>query len=443
MGLKDFSIKHLLGKGSYGSVYKVQRKSDKLEYAMKEVNIKQLNHREREEAVNEIRLLASVQHPNIIRYCEAFLERDSLYIVTDFASKGDLHKRIKKQKTKKRPFSEDVIWRYFAQICSGVQALHAKRVLHRDLKPKNIFLTQADGIQIGDLGCSKLNKKHFAKTQVGTPYYMSPEIWMRRPYNEKSDVWALGCLLYEMVAFHPPFLADDMNALSHKVRNCPPARYSGRWSSDMNGLITRLLSKDPARRPTVSEILAMSCVAKHVDAKAAPTGSNAMLKTIHVPRQMGRGMRMRNLNLPPSCYPGADEGGVSPRPEASPRPRASVASARPKAAAPSQALPQVQQKVPHRPTYAARPGAGAGQQKAGGMQPPARHGGYGGYGQQGHGAYGARPRYSEAAKVYNKRAGGHHHAPAYGQRAQAGHGHGQYHRARAYQARPTRAYRGW
>ena len=103
----------------------------------------------------------------------------------------------------------------------------------------------------------------------------------------------------------------------------------------------------------------------------------------------------------------------------------------------------MQQKVPQRPTYAARAGAG---QKAGGMQAP-RHGGYGGGdGQQGHGAYGARPRYSEAAKVYNKRAGGHaahKQAPAYGQRAQAGHGHGQYHRARPYQARAQRAYRGW
>jgi len=406
---------------------------------MKEVNIKQLNHREREEAVNEIRLLASVEHPNIITYCEAFLERDSLYIVTDFASKGDLHKLIKKQKARKTQFPEEQVWTLLGQICAGVGALHAGKVLHRDLKPKNIFVQRDGGLQIGDLGCSKLNKKNFAKTQVGTPYYMSPEIWMKRPYNDKSDVWAIGCLLFEMIAFHPPFLADDMNALSHKIRNCPPARFSGRWSANLTGLLTRLLSKDPARRPTVAEILAMPQVQAQLPDKSKEQVAKPMLKTIHVPRHMGRGARMNGLQLPAKQYPAADKenagvgnaGPAAHNPPATARCEPTARPTAPPTARPAQARPTGRPTA--RPT--ARPqaplprvprahGAPRAQQQQGYQQ----HGQYRhqGYGQQrkanpGYAHPGYAPRYNDAANIYDRNG----RAQAGGAGAGAGAGYGQ------------------
>ena len=99
--------------------------------------------------------------------------------------------------------------------------LHENKILHRDIKPKNIFLTAADQVKIGDLGCSKFLKKGLARTQIGTPYYMSPEIWMNKSYSDKSDMWSLGCVVHEMCALRPPFVAKDIRGLSHKVRTAP------------------------------------------------------------------------------------------------------------------------------------------------------------------------------------------------------------------------------
>lgn len=111
----------------------------------------------------------------------------------------------------------------------------------QDLKPKNIFLTTGETILIGDFGCSKLVKARFARTQIGTPYYMSPEIWNRRPYDMKSDVWALGCILYEMCQLTPPFLANDMEGLAHKVRTSAAPRISRHYSSDLASLVARMM----------------------------------------------------------------------------------------------------------------------------------------------------------------------------------------------------------
>ena len=156
-----------LGKGSYGSVYKVKRKQDNQFYAIKEVNIKKLQPKEREDAVNEIRIMASIKHKNIVRYCDAFLERDNLYIAMEFAEHGDISRQIDKFKAANKYIKEDTIWSYFIQMCNGLSLMHGRNVLHRDLKPKNIFLTGKNHIRLGDLGCAKFMKSGMARTQIG------------------------------------------------------------------------------------------------------------------------------------------------------------------------------------------------------------------------------------------------------------------------------------
>jgi NIMA (never in mitosis gene a)-related kinase 1/4/5 len=121
--------------------------------------------------------------------------------------------------------------------------MHDRNILHRDIKPKNIFLTGKNHVRLGDLGCAKLMKGGLARTQIGTPYYMSPEIWSNRPYDQRSDMWALGCLLYELAMLAPPFLANDMNGLSHKVKTAPAPRVSKHYSDDLANLVAALLSE--------------------------------------------------------------------------------------------------------------------------------------------------------------------------------------------------------
>jgi NIMA (never in mitosis gene a)-related kinase len=145
----------------------VKRKQDSQHYAIKEVNIKKLQPKEREDAVNEIRIMASIKHKNIVRYCDAFVERDNLYIAMEFAEHGDISRQIDKFKAANKYIKEETIWSYMIQMCNGLGLMHGRNVLHRDLKPKNVFLTGKNHVRLGDLGCAKLMKSGMARTQIG------------------------------------------------------------------------------------------------------------------------------------------------------------------------------------------------------------------------------------------------------------------------------------
>lgn len=109
------------------------------------------------------------------------------------------------------------MWRIFIQVVKGLRSLHRARVFHRDLKSANVFLNRDGTAKLGDMNVSKVAKKGLLYTQTGTPYYASPEVWRDQPYDSKSDIWSLGCVLYESVTLRPPFRADDMAGLYKKV----------------------------------------------------------------------------------------------------------------------------------------------------------------------------------------------------------------------------------
>eukprot|EP00340_Litonotus_pictus_P001762 CAMPEP_0170518360 /NCGR_PEP_ID=MMETSP0209-20121228/4064_1 /TAXON_ID=665100 ORGANISM="Litonotus pictus, Strain P1" /NCGR_SAMPLE_ID=MMETSP0209 /ASSEMBLY_ACC=CAM_ASM_000301 /LENGTH=150 /DNA_ID=CAMNT_0010803889 /DNA_START=118 /DNA_END=567 /DNA_ORIENTATION=+ len=147
--------------------------------------------KEKENALNEVRLLASIYSKQVIGYKEAFFDEEtqSLNIIMEYADDEDLDKKIKQRQKSNYPFKEDEIWFFTIQIIKGLKALHDKNIMHRDLKSANIFLTKEGGIKIGDLNVSKLIKEKFAYTQTGTPYYASPEVWADISYDYKSDMW--------------------------------------------------------------------------------------------------------------------------------------------------------------------------------------------------------------------------------------------------------------
>ncbi|KAA6390615.1 MAG: putative G2-specific protein kinase nimA [Streblomastix strix] len=261
-----------LGKGSYGSVHAVRRIADGKLYALKEINIKSMSFREREDAVNEIRILASFKHPNITRYREAFIENDKLYIVTEYADEGDLLNKIKQAKNIRRYFSEEVIWTYFLQICKAIAFLHSKNVLHRDIKCANMFLSAGRVIKVGDLGVAKIlnSSEALARTSIGTPYYISPEIYDHLPYGPKSDVWSLGCVLYELCMLTRPFEGSSLPSLSRGVRQGKYKPIPSIYSKQMRGIVDACLQVDPKQRPTVAQILSQPmCMEKvaslHID----------------------------------------------------------------------------------------------------------------------------------------------------------------------------------
>ena len=157
-------------------------------------------------------------------------------------------------------FEESEIWRIFIQLVKGLKALHELKILHRDLKSANVFLFSDGSAKLGDLNVSKVAKKGLGYTQTGTPYYASPEVWNDKPYNYKSDIWSLGCVLYEMIMLRPPFRAESMEGLYNKVIKGQYPRISDRFSNDLSNVVGLLIRVDQNARPSCEQILNLNVI---------------------------------------------------------------------------------------------------------------------------------------------------------------------------------------
>ncbi|KAG2349955.1 kinase-like protein [Suillus weaverae] len=267
----------IIGNGSFGIIRKVRRKSDGQVLARKELNFERMSDRDRKQIVAEVNILKDLHHEHIVRYHDRHVDRDAgiLYILMEYCGGGDLSTVIKQAQKYNRPVPEDTIWNYFMQILLALHYCHhpgsngrtgsgtsegdAKRpqILHRDLKPDNVFLDQSNTVKLGDFGLSKaLSQANFANTYVGTPYYMSPELMQERAYDSKSDIWSLGCLIYELCALKPPFHEAKTHAeLSIFIRNgrIPPLPKG--YSQALSSVIKAMLSLNPAMRPSAAQLL--------------------------------------------------------------------------------------------------------------------------------------------------------------------------------------------
>jgi NIMA (never in mitosis gene a)-related kinase len=165
-------------------------------------------------------------------------------------------------------FSEEQILSWFTQICLALKHIHDRKILHRDLKSQNIFLTKRDFVKLGDFGIARVlsNTKSNAKTIVGTPYYLSPEIIENQPYSFKSDIWSLGVLLFEMCALQPPFNATSLHQLAQRIVQGKFDKLPRQYSSSLNSLLAAILVRDPKRRPTINDILKYPMIKRRIDA---------------------------------------------------------------------------------------------------------------------------------------------------------------------------------
>ena len=296
--MNGFEILKKLGDGSYSVVYKVRRKADNNIYALKKVNLQKLKDKEKQNALNEVRILASIKSPFVISYKEAFIEDSdkSLCIVMEYADRGDLYQKIVQFKKNNCLIEETDVWRIFIQMTRGLKALHDLQILHRDLKSANIFLFSDGSAKIGDCNVSKVVYKGLGYTQTGTPYYASPEVWNDQPYDNKSDIWSLGCVTYEMLALHPPFRAESMEGLYNKVTKGQFNRINSRYSNDIFEMIKFLLKVNPIDRPNCAQILAHPLVVKRIEFFKEQEGfkeedfdemdEGKLLKTLRVTKNM-------------------------------------------------------------------------------------------------------------------------------------------------------------
>nr|XP_025978665.1 serine/threonine-protein kinase Nek1 isoform X5 [Dromaius novaehollandiae] len=259
-----------IGEGSFGKAILVKAKENGQQYVIKEINISEMSNKEREESRREVAILANMKHPNIVLYRESFEENGCLYIVMDYCEGGDLFKKINAQKGVL--FSEDQILDWFVQICLALKHIHDRKILHRDIKSQNIFLTKDGTIQLGDFGIARVLNSTLELTRIciGTPYYLSPEICQNKPYNNKSDIWALGCVLYEMCTLKHAFEAGNMKNLVLKIISGSFTPVSMHYSYDLRNLLSQLFKMNPRDRPSVNSILEKNFIAKRVEKFLTP-----------------------------------------------------------------------------------------------------------------------------------------------------------------------------
>ncbi|XP_064880239.1 serine/threonine-protein kinase Nek3 isoform X2 [Oncorhynchus nerka] len=258
--MDGYSVHKVIGEGSFGRALLVQSRINHENYVMKEILLPKTQSKmanTRREAV----LLSRMKHPSIVAFRDSFEGDGHLYIVMEFCGGGDLLQRIQQQRN--ILFSQETILKWFAQMCSGTMHIHDKRVLHRDLKSKNIFLTDDGRVKLGDFGsaCVLNSAKVYAHTYVGTPYYVSPEIWDSKPYNNKSDVWSLGCVLYELCTLRHPFQAPSWKSLIMKVCRGSYPPLPQHLPYELHYLVKQMFKTNPKDRPSLHTILTSHRVA--------------------------------------------------------------------------------------------------------------------------------------------------------------------------------------
>uniref|UniRef100_A0A4W4EVX0 Serine/threonine-protein kinase Nek2 n=1 Tax=Electrophorus electricus TaxID=8005 RepID=A0A4W4EVX0_ELEEL len=304
----DYEVLYTIGCGSYGKCQKIRRKSDGKILVWKELDYGTMTETEKQMLVSEVNLLRELKHPNIVRYYDRIIDRahTTLYIVMEYCEVGDLASLITKCVKERRYLEEEFVLRVLAQLSLALKECHGRSyggstVLHRDLKPANIFLDAKQNVKLGDFGLARILKHDtsFAKTFVGTPYYMSPEQMNRMSYNEKSDIWSLGCLLYELCALSPPFTAYNQKELAEKINEGKFRRIPYRYSEELNTLLSRMLHLKDYLRPSVESILQSTLISRHVaqEQKAVQARQRRRSDDPENPRQAEAALMAAELQL--------------------------------------------------------------------------------------------------------------------------------------------------
>lgn len=266
--MEQYQHLRILGRGSFATVVlaRLQDKEEGPLRVIKEVDLARADDKRRTDALHEAELLKSLSHPNIVAYHDAHLANARLCIVMEYADGGDLAAAVAQRRSAPRRYHEREALAIFVQLAMALDYIHQRRILHRDLKCQNVFLTRVGIVKLGDFGIARVLEAadSMAETRIGTPYYLPPEMCANQPYEFRADVWCLGVVLYEVLALEVPFNAPSMASLVMKICNTEPRPVPQVYSSDLRGLLSRMMAKRPEDRPSSADIVALPHVRRGI-----------------------------------------------------------------------------------------------------------------------------------------------------------------------------------
>lgn len=271
--LDDFDIGKPLGRGKFGQVYLAREKQSRFHVALKVLYKSQLTRAGVEHQLRrEVEIQSHLRHPNILRLFGYFYDETRVFLILEFAARGELYKDLQRSGT----FDEPRAAGYIASLAHALNYCHGKHVIHRDIKPENLLVGLKGDIKIADFGWSVHTPKDRRKTMCGTLDYLPPEMVEGRDHDHAVDLWALGVLMYEFLTGNPPFMAGG-NMQTYKRISRVDLRIEDESMSELAAdLIRRLLVKDPAARLPLRKVLEHPWIVQHaskVVAGLAPTSS--------------------------------------------------------------------------------------------------------------------------------------------------------------------------